>query len=114
MQDIYNDIQIDLSKSENKVNADQNHLNHVDKSSSSSNNLDNADSTNSDPSYDNVESVDFSKLHENTGVQPVIEISESTQVIPQNDTSIHVSLNAFCIVLLILWSFYHFYQMNSN
>ena len=63
--------------------------------SSSSNNLDNVDATNSDPTYDIVESVDSSKLHENTGVQPVIEISESTQVIPPKDASIHVSLHAF-------------------
>ena len=80
-------------------------MNHVDKSSSS-NNLDNVDATNSDPTYDIVESVDSSKLPENTGVQPVIEISESTQVIPPNDASIHVSFYAFCMLLLILWSFY--------
>ena len=71
----------------------------------SSNNLDNVDATNSDPTYDIVESVDSSKLYENTGVQPVIEISESTQVIPPNDASIHVSLNAFLMLLLILLPF---------
>ena len=64
--------------------------------SPSSNNLDNVDATISDPSYDIVESVDSSELHENTGVQPVIEISESTQVTPPNDESIHVSLIVFC------------------
>ena len=73
---------------------------------SSSNDLDNVYATNSDPTYDIVESVDSSKLHENTGVQPVIEISESTQVIPPNDASIHVSFHAFSTLLLILWPFY--------
>ena len=81
--------------------------------SSLSNDLDNVDATNSDPTYDIVESVDSSKLYENTGVQPVIEISESTQVIPPNDASIHVSLHAFCMLLLILWPFYKMIQSNA-
>ena len=74
--------------------------------SSLSNDLDNVDATNSDPTCDIVESVDSSKIYENTGAQPVIEISESTKVITPNDASIHVSLNAFCMLWLILWPFY--------
>ena len=89
IQDIYNDIQKNISKSENKVNEEQNHLNHVEMSSSP-NNFVNVNPTQPDPIYDMVESIDSSTIHESTGAQPVIEISESEPEIPPHDASLQV------------------------
>ena len=89
IQDIYNDIQKNVSKSESKVNEEQNHLNHVEMSSSPHNSV-NVNHTQPDPLDDMVEPIDSSKIHETTGAEPVIEISESEPEIPPHDASLQV------------------------